>query len=410
MSICQKPYSFKLKLTLHWNCLSEVNCEAVAPAIGQAIMKAHSLCPLACEGCYVYDAPSGDDSWREQPKVMSEATVAVFADRLAEELEMNPRNEFFITWHGGEPLLAGPQFFANAVQIINEAVPDTTVIQHTIQTAGTLLDEEFLKVFRAHSIRVGVSLDGTREANDRHRVNHAGKSTYDDAVRGIRLMTESTRYEKLFSGILAVVDLANDPVETYESLLEYDPPYLDFLWPHGNWVTPPPGLETSEERRQTPYGKWYEQVFDLWFSRDRYKLGIRTFRSMMSALNDRPSGLESIGGGDNSGLVVIETDGSYEMVDTLKSVPGRVGRTGLDVRRNTMREAAEYIAMRSRFLGASALSEDCQSCPLVTKCGGGYTPHRYSRDKMFLNRSNLLPGHSIYLCTHIWKIIQRSLF
>ncbi|MET9845799.1 hypothetical protein [Streptomyces ossamyceticus] len=40
-------------------------------------------------------------------------------------------------------------------------------------------------------------------------------------------------------GRLCTVDLANDPVETYEALLDFAPPRVDFLLPHGTWRHPP---------------------------------------------------------------------------------------------------------------------------------------------------------------------------
>lgn len=375
-----------------------------------AVAKAHSRCPLNCNGCYVYNSPSGDTSWRDQPGAMSYETVEAFGYRLGEELNCHPSTEgsspsppaeeptlvpparFEVIWHGGEPLLAGPSFYNNAVRMLRNAVSGSTVLEHKIQTAGTLLDDEFLEVFRRNNIRVGVSLNGNREANDRTRVDHAGRSTYDKAVHGIRLMTESTRYSKLFDRILAVVDLRNDPVETYKSLAAFGPPTIDFLLPHGNWHTPPAGLEDQERRNKVPYGKWYTAVFDAWFPAHADYIRIRTFDSIIQGLYGGKSSVESIGAkknglGYNDGLIVVETDGSLDMVDTLKSVPGQVGRTGFNVRDHSISEAMAHMATIAKSLGAATLADACIACPISKVCGGGYLPHRFDEENSFAHRS-----------------------
>src|ERR1700691_1313787 len=80
----------------------------VAPSIGQAVLKIHSRCDLACDHCYEY--PADDDSWKQQPKLMTLSTVQAFADRLTAYLEPDPPNEFDVILHGGEPSLAGAEF------------------------------------------------------------------------------------------------------------------------------------------------------------------------------------------------------------------------------------------------------------------------------------------------------------
>lgn len=377
-------YSYCMtELSLDKQILPEDGAEP-APGINEAILKVHSRCNLDCDYCYVYNL--GDNSWRDQPKVMSDETVDTFAERLAEYLHKTNPLSFQVTFHGGEPLLAEPDFYDRTVRNLRQAVGMRTVLQFTMQTNGTLLTDEYLKIFRKHRVFLGVSLDGPPEAN-KHRTNHAGKETHAETVEGIERMIGDHRYRHLFQGILSVVDIDNDPVETFNYLRTFSPPAIDFLLPHGNWKEPPKGLETLEGRLEHPYARWLMPIFNAWFYDKSLFTRIRTFDSMIHLLSNGRSDVESIGGEGGSGLVVVETDGSYELVDTLKSTPGRVAKTGKNVFRHSIEEASAYMQKRAKQLGTAVLAHECESCPISSKCGGGYAPHRYSTEKGFDNRS-----------------------
>ena len=118
-----------------------------------------------------------------------------------------------------------------------------------IHTNGVLLTEEFCELFDEHRVGVGISLDGDRTANDRHRKYRDGRSSYNAVIRAIRLLA-SDRFRHLYSGLLCTIDVANDPIRVYESLLELAPPRLDLLLPHATWDAPPP--RPSRSRHDPP--------------------------------------------------------------------------------------------------------------------------------------------------------------
>src|SRR5262249_40882357 len=143
--------------------------------------------------------------------------------------------------------------------------------------------------------------------------------------RGLHLlMTE--RYRHLFAGILCVIDPASDPIRTYAHLLRYEPPAIDVLLPHANWSNPPlrPGGSA------TPYGDWLVELFDRWYGAPERETTIRLFDEVIRAAFGRPSRVESIGLSPVA-LVVVESDGAIEQVDTLKSAYSGAAGTGLNV-------------------------------------------------------------------------------
>src|SRR5690606_7931482 len=129
-------------------------------------------------------------------------------------------------------------------------------------TNGVRLHDDFLRLFESLEIRVGVSLDGYAEAHDRHRRFAHGGGSHGAVTAALRRLTAG-RFHHLFSGLLCTVDVRNDPLRTYEALLEFDPPMIDFLLPHGNWSTPPPARDPDSPA--TPYADWLIPIFDRWY-------------------------------------------------------------------------------------------------------------------------------------------------
>ncbi len=58
----------------------------------------------------------------------------------------------------------------------------------TLQTNGTILNEEWCRFFREHNFLLGLSLDGPRELHDAYRVDKGGNSTFDRVMAGVRLL------------------------------------------------------------------------------------------------------------------------------------------------------------------------------------------------------------------------------
>ncbi|MFC1413974.1 FxsB family cyclophane-forming radical SAM/SPASM peptide maturase [Streptacidiphilus sp. N1-12] len=353
------------------------------------ILKVHSRCNLACDYCYMYE--HADQSWRNRPLVMSEPTVVATVRRIRDHVENHKLQRVSVGMHGGEPLLAGHDLIEGLAVRLRGSLRGICDPELWIQTNGALLDERFCEIFLTQGIEVGVSLDGGREANDRHRLHANGRSSFSAAVNGISLLT-SERYRPIFSGLLCTIDTENDPIDVYESLAEFDPPAIDLLLPHANWENPPP----RHDGQATQYADWLIHIFDRWNS-DHRPFPIRLFDSIIDTSLGGSSGVEAIGIGAAE-MVVVETDGTLEQVDHLKSTFEGAAYTGLDVLDNSFDEAAAHPGIRARQTGESGLAAECQACPLVASCGGGLYSHRYQADSGFDNPS-------VY-CTDLYKLIQ----
>ena len=352
----------------------------------QYVLKIHSRCNLACNYCYIYNM--ADQGWRSQPAVMARGVITETAARIAQAAERHCLNEVSVTLHGGEPLLVGRELIEFTLASMRAQIPREVAIKFSIQTNGILLDRGFLETLVKHEVSVGVSLDGDRAANDRHRMHANGRSSYDKVVRSLELL-QTEPFRGIYAGILCVIDIETDPSAVYNALLAFNPPVIDFLLPQGNWTHRPPGRR--HDCASTPYADWLIEIFDHWW--DTFpapQSRIRFFEEVIQLCLGGNSRCETIGLSP-VGVIVINTDGSLEQVDTLKSAYDGASATGLNIFSADFDAALAHPSVVARQIGIEALSETCQKCPIHRVCGGGYYPHRYDSISGFRNPSVYCP-------------------
>ena len=347
--------------------------------LSQFVLKVHSRCDLACDHCYVYEA--ADQSWRGRPMVISPAVAAQTAQRIAEHGRKHALAAVQVILHGGEPLLAGRSRLEQIITALRAATDGVCRLDLRIHTNGVQLSEAFCELFARHGVKVGISLDGDRAANDRHRMYADGRSSYAKVVAAVGLL-RSPAFRHLYAGLLCTIDIANDPVGVYEALLELGPPRIDFLLPHATWDDPP----TRNAAGGAEYADWLIAIYDRWAAQGR-PVQIRTFDSVLSTLAGGPSFTEALGL-EPADLAVIETDGSYEQVDSLKAAFDGAPDTGTNVFDHDLDTVAQHPGIQARQQGVAGLCEQCQQCPVVTSCGGGLYTHRYRSSNGFGNPSS----------------------
>jgi uncharacterized protein len=343
---------------------------AVQPAARfcAALLKVASRCNLNCDYCYVYQ--HADSSWRAQPKLMSEATIRQFALRLDEYVAAHGLDRFSVIFHGGEPLLYSAEGLARLAGIVRDVVRPSCALEFSLQTNGVLLTEEALGLLAAARISVSLSLDGPRHVHDRHRLNHAGESTFDATLAALGRLCAAD--PGTFSGVIAVIDASVPPRELFEFFAPLDLPRLDFLLPDATHAAPPVGRDEDEDR----YRRWLEEAFELWF-REYPQVPIRWFDAVLGTRVGVPSPTDVMGFG-NVSLIVIETDGSYTDHDVFKITGDMGAQLGASVFNAAFSDVAEHPKVREHGhrLTFDGLAPECRTCPVVEACGGGCVMHR----------------------------------
>ena len=347
-------------------------------SVSQYVLKVHSRCDLACDHCYVYE--HADQSWRGKPRAIAPSTAGAAAGRIAEHAAIHRLPETQVILHGGEPLLLGRDRMRQVLDVLKEQITPVSRLDLRVQTNGVQLDERWCCLFRDYGVKVGISLDGDRAANDRHRRFSNGRSSHPQVRRALSMLRQS-QFQHLYAGVLCTIDISNDPISVYEAIVAERPPRLDFLLPHATWDSPPhrPAELTD------PYADWLIRIYDRWVRDDR-PVPIRLFDSLISTARGGPSLSEAVGL-DPVALLVIETDGTWEQADSLKIAYEGAPETGLNVFSHPVDEVAAQPGFATRQGGISTVSATCQACPVVRICGGGLYAHRYRTANGFDNPS-----------------------
>lgn len=345
------------------------------------IVKIASRCNLDCVYCYMYKY--SDQRWRLQPKFMTEETIHKLAQRINEYAIQNGLQKVYIVLHGGEPLLVGSQNLQSIYRIIRAEISNEIDVFFYIQTNGILLNQEFIDLFKETGTSVGLSVDGPPMPASDLRILHSGESSAFLVEAALdRLIVEA---KEVFSGVLSVINLENNPVENFEYFKGKQVRSINYLFPDANHDNLPPGVSSAEFA--VKYTDWLEPIFLSWYnSNDDSQPDITLFTSIIRLLLGETTLIDSIGSETNN-LVVVETNGDIEGLDSLKTTYNGASYTGLNIFDNTFSDAAVSPCLLAGNAGIKGLCNDCQTCQIVEVCKGGYQPNRYSKKNGFLNKS-----------------------
>lgn len=359
--------------------------------LNEFIFKVESRCNLNCDYCYVYNL--GDESWRSAPRFMTPDIARAAARRIRAHAERHGVESVGISFHGGEPLLRGAAPIRRLYEVISTELGDLAA-EYSLQTNATLVTEEVAAELAAMGLRVGVSLDGDEEGN-RHRLDLGGKSSYERTVRGARILAG---HDGLLQGALAVIDVTSDPEQTYSAIADCGFRSVDFLFPHGTWELLPPGKSADDRTTDAPapYADWLLAIYRLWAD-DPDRLRVRIFDDVIHLLLGGQQSFETLGVFP-ARLAVVEADGGLELVDHVGVTYEGAAETGANVLTHEVDDLLRHPGVTSRQLGQLALADACQSCALVTTCGGGLITHRFDEVNGFKNPT-------VY-CADLYRLID----
>lgn len=166
-----------------------------------------AICNLDCEYCFFL---SKEALYPDSPFRMKEDVLENYIKQIIES-QRGP--QVTIAWQGGEPTLMGLEFFQHAMQLVGKYARPGIQVEHTIQTNGTKLDDDWCQFLKRYNFLVGLSMDGPESMHDAYRVDKQGNGTHDRVMKAVRKLQQ---YNVDFN-ILCTVHAANaeHPLEVY---------------------------------------------------------------------------------------------------------------------------------------------------------------------------------------------------
>jgi uncharacterized protein len=307
-------------------------------------------------------------------KTLTRDSERLLLQRLEEHITRYQLNRFSICFHGGEPLLFGKQRFGALCSSLRSLQKSLGCrFDLTIQTNGTLIDEEWCSLFRYFRVSPSLSLDGSSEVHDRNRIDHAGHGTHGQVVAGLRLLQS----EGFTPGVLAVCD----PESSAKELCEYFVNDLSIRW--FDVLFP----DATHHDIVVPVASYFKALFDCWYDDLRPQgVTIRVAENLLRGVLGRRSTSESLGLGPLTTFAVT-TDGSFELCDVFHSVGLNAACAGLNLTSNSLQDIVTSPRWTEVLNASLDLAAPCKECHFYRACGGGYVPNRWSNDLRYDNPS-----------------------
>jgi serine-type anaerobic sulfatase-maturating enzyme len=254
---------------------------------------AGAACNLGCKYCF-FLSKENLYAERESP-LMDNAILETYLQQL---MDSSPGPQVEVAWQGGEPMLRGLDFYRRSVELAEKYRKPHQRILHTIQTNGTLIDDEWAGFLKQHHYLVGLSVDGPREMHDAYRYDKKGQGSFDAVMRGWNVL----RKHDVDTNILCTINAANQdhPIEVYRFFRdELKAQYIQLIpiveratertialankgW-RGNRGTDRPlykqegSLVTDRTVSAERFGRFLVGIFDEWVRRDVGKVFVTTF-------------------------------------------------------------------------------------------------------------------------------------
>ncbi len=344
------------------------------------------VCNLNCEYCFYLEKKSlfgPGEQYRMSDKVLSTFIAGYVA------CQPTPAVEF--VWQGGEPTLAGIDFFKRVVRL-QKPFTEQKTITNCLQTNGTLLTDKWCQFLKKHRFMVGLSLDGSQEIHDRYRRDRKGNGSFDRVIRGVRLLQQHGVDYNVLAGVAR--ETAAKPLSVYRFLRDEGIEFIQFTpiverlsdassKKHGLRLAGPAALNQEEEQtRVTPwtviaeeYGDFLIAIYEEWVRHDVGKVFVMNFEWALNAWIGNPSPV-CVHAKQCGRSLVIEHSGDVYACDHSVYPQYRLGNIAAD----SLNEMAER-SLRSGFGVAkeSALPRWCRQCDVLKACQGGCPKHRFAK-------------------------------
>jgi uncharacterized protein len=317
-------------------------------------------------------------------------TDEILEKYIINHIEASTDKVIMFSWHGGEPTLAGIDFFKKAVRLQTKHLPEGYKIINGIQTNGILLDDTWCSFLSHENFLTGISIDGPQEFHDRYRLSAAGGSTFSQVMRGYELLK---RYN-ITTEILCVLNSHNTrhPLTVYDFFRQIGAEYMTFL--------PLVEQRTDELSGVSPasadpldYGNFLIKVFDEWAVKDIGKVRIQIFEEVARTAFRQEHTL-CIFKVNCGGVPVVEHNGDFYSCDHFVDKEHLLG----NIRDISLVELLDSPEQKT-FGEAKSLKlpRFCRECGVLDMCNGECPKNRFiSTPEGEPGLNYLCPGYRLF--------------
>ncbi len=324
-----------------------------------------SECNLSCSYCYY---PGKNNPYRDKGSfLMADDILELY---IRQHIQATTDNTVNFSWHGGEPLLAGIDFFRKILRLQAANNPAGKKIVNGVQTNGTLINDEWARFFKRENFVIGISVDGPAWLHDNYRRNKGNKATWMEVDRGFRLLKK----QGVIPEILCVINAKNGahPMIIYDLFRQMGAKYITFL---PLVVRDASSASGASEDSVGPdkFGHFLSTIFDEWVENDIGEIKIQIFEEAARTAFDQDHTL-CIFKKDCGGVPVVEHNGDFYSCDHYVNRDHLLG--------NIMDHSITYFldSERQKAFGkvkSLTLPNYCTGCEVRPMCNGECPKNRF---------------------------------
>lgn len=362
------------------------------PPLQLLIKPASGNCNMRCDYCFYMDEMENRE--QESYGFMSMETLELVVKKALAYAD----DACTFTFQGGEPALAGLDFYRQLILLEQKYNTKKLQIQNSIQTNGYSMDAEWAAFLAENHFLVGLSIDGICATHNAHRKAAGGQETFARIMNAAQLLKQ---YGAEFN-ILTVVHnkVAQKAGRIYQFYkkngFDYQQ-YIACLDPLGAEEKPEYSLSAKD------YGRFLIELFDLWYLdlQKGEQPYIRQFENYIAILLGRePEACDMKG--MCSLQQVIEADGSVYPCDFFVLDHYKIG----NIREDDFGQILNK-GIRSRFVQKSVpVDEECRACRYFPICRGGCGRHRLDADGNRTGRNCFCESYKMFFEAELPKMIE----
>ena len=354
------------------------------PVLSLLIKPASGNCNMRCRYCFYADELDNREI-RSYGK-MSVDTMHTIVEKAMEYGDY----ECTIAFQGGEPTLAGLDFYRDLVAYVTaHENPKKLKIHYALQTNGYLINEEWAAFLGENHFLVGVSLDGIKEIHDRYRLDAAGKGTYQRVISANRLLEKHQVEYNILTVVTAATARNGQKIYNYFKKNHFGyQQYIECLDPIGE----EPG---QHEYSLTPekYGEFLKSMFDAWYLDMRsgtyvYNRYFENLMMIMAGQQPESCNMRGVCGKQ----WVFEADGSVYPCDFYALDQWRLG----NIQENNFEEIDEKRDGLGFIQWSMRQQEDCQKCRWFGLCRNGCRRNREPVTAEHTNRNYFCKSYQMF--------------
>ncbi|MBM3293741.1 MAG: anaerobic sulfatase maturase [Candidatus Aminicenantes bacterium] len=324
-----------------------------------------AVCNLGCRYCYYLEKESLSAE-RDSLRMLDD----LLEDYIVQHIAASPDEIIRFSWHGGEPTLAGLDYFRRIADLQRKHKPARRKIANGMQTNGTLLDEKWGRFLAAERFSVGLSLDGPARFHDLHRLAKGGRTTFEDALRGYEIL----KRHRVSTDILCVVHAGNvgAPLDVYRFFKSLGASFMTFL----PLVERRPDVERGVSPDSVPAEAWGDflcAVFDEWIARDIGRVKVQIFEEALRTAFGQEHSL-CIFRPVCGDIPVLERNGDVFSCDHYVDAAHHLGNIRERPLVDLLESPAQINFGRAK---AETLPRVCRECDVLAMCRGECPRNRF---------------------------------